>query len=223
MPTVKISSGNSKMGSIPSVSLPAGVTCRSCGCAKKCYAKKLERLRPNVANAYRHNLEVLLNDPDTYWREVEASIMMSRYFRFHVSGDIPSDLYFIKMIEVASRNPHCEILCFTKQFELVNEVVDNRYLCSDAGTTAGFWNFDRTKVDVDQVIPKNLHIVFSGWPGLKMDNPYNFPEAHVKFRDGTTTARSDAKKCSGNCTECAVTDDGCWVLKRGEQVVFDEH
>lgn len=46
---VKISQGNSKMGSIPSVSLPAGVTCRSdCECNKKCYAMKLERLRKEI-------------------------------------------------------------------------------------------------------------------------------------------------------------------------------
>ena len=200
MPTVKISSGNSKMGNIPSVSLPAGVTCRSCGCAKKCYAARLERLRPNVANAYRHNLEVLQSDPATYWREVEASIMMSRFFRFHVSGDIPDDTYFEHMVDIARTNTHCEILCFTKKYDIVN-----------------------SHISIIGALPKNFHVIFSGWPGLTMVNPYNLPEAHVKFRDGTTTARADAKKCGGNCTECAVTDGGCWVLECGEQVVFDEH
>lgn len=49
------------------------------------------------------------------------------------------------------------------------------------------------------------------------------PEAHVLYRDGTTTAREDAKKCGGNCTECACISGGCWSLKKGEQVVFKEH
>lgn len=76
---IKISSGNAKMGSIPSVSLPAGVTCRvDCDCQKKCYAKRLERLRKTVRDAYKQNYELLNHDSDTYWREVEASIMMSR-------------------------------------------------------------------------------------------------------------------------------------------------
>ena len=198
---IKISSGNAKLGSIPSVSLPAGVTCRAdCSCQKKCYAKKLERLRKSVRDAYQHNLCVLRDSPETYWREVEASIMMSRFFRFHVSGDIPDCIYFAHMIEVSERNPHCEILCFTKKFDIVNQ-----------------------HLELGGKIPKNLHIVFSGWDGLKMDNPFLLPEAHVRYRDGTTTASSKAKECGGNCTECAITDGGCWALKSGEQVVFNEH
>ena len=197
---VSISPGNIKMGSIASVSLPSWITCRMCGCWAKCYGHKLELLRPNVADAYMKNLEILQKDPDTYWREVEAAIMVSRFFRFHVSGDIPDMDYLYKMVEVSSRNPHCEILCFTKKYELVNEFMDH-----------------------GGVIPGNLHMIFSGWTGLEMVNPYSFPEAHVRYRDGSTTARDDALPCGGNCTECAKTDGGCWVLKPGQQVVFNEH
>lgn len=198
---VRISSGNSKMGAIPSVSLPAGVTCRQdCECSKKCYAKRLERMRPSVHQAYQHNYDLLTHDSDTYWREVEASIMMSRFFRYHVSGDIPDNVYLAHMIEIAERNPHCEMLCFTKKYNLVND-----------------------HLDFGGTIPKNLHIIFSGWRGMKMVNPYNLPEAHVRYRDGTTTARENAKPCGGNCTECAITDGGCWTAKHGEQVVFNEH
>lgn len=197
--TIKISPGNQKMGNLPSISLPSVKTCRVCNCNEKCYARKLERLRPSVRNAYQHNLDVLTNDPDTYWREVEASIMMSRFFRFHVSGDIPDEEYFARMVKAARRNPHCQILCFTKKYEIVNGflIVDN--------------------------LPRNLHIIFSGWAGLEMLNPFSLPEAHVRYRDGSTTAREDAVECGGNCSECALTDCGCWTLKSGEQVVFHEH
>lgn len=202
MPKVSISPGNSKLGAIPSVSLPSVLTCRAdCACCQKCYARKLERLRPSVANAYKNNLELLRSDPDTYWREVEGAIMMSRFFRFHVSGDIPDSPYFLRMVEVARRNPHCQILCFTKKFAIVNAAVRTG-LCE---------------------IPPNLHIIFSAWKGLQMDNPYAFPEAHVRYRDGATTARPDALPCGGNCAECAVTDAGCWTLTTGQQVVFKEH
>ena len=198
---VSISKGNMKMGAIPSVSLPSIQTCRICGCAQKCYAHKLERLRPSVRNAYANNLQVLLEEPDTYWREVEAAIMLSRFFRFHVSGDIPSFDYFERMVNAANRNQHCQVLCFTKQFDYVNE-----YLSSH-----------------QDGLPSNLHVLFSGWPGLEMKNPFSLPEAHVLFRDGTTTAREDAIPCNGNCTECAVTDGGCWSLGAGQQIVFQEH
>lgn len=174
MPTISISKGNSKLGQIPSVSLPAVTTCRACACAKICYAKKLERLRPTVRKAYQRNLDALIHDPGTYWREVEAAIMMSRFFRFHVSGDIPHYDYLIKMVEIAARNTHCEILCFTKRYEFVN-------------------------------------------------HPHHFPVAYVRFRDGFTQAPSAAQECGGNCSECACTEGGCWNLKYGEAVVFNEH
>ena len=200
MGTVKISKGNSKLGAIPSVSLPSIKTCRNCACQEKCYAQKLERLRPAVRNAYQHNLEVWLKDPETYWREVEASIMMSRFFRFHVSGDIPSFKYLINMVEIARRQPHCEILCFTKKYNLVNELIEQ-----------------------GGELPGNLHMIFSGWVGLEMANPFSLPEAHVRYRDGYTTARDDAIECGGNCTECALTEGGCWNLRKGQQVIFNEH
>lgn len=126
--------------------------------------------------------------------------MLSRFFRFHVSGDIPNREYLTHMIEIASRNAQCQILCFTKRFNYVNEFV----------RTGG-------------TLPSNLHMIFSGWPGLQMENPYHFPEAHVRFKDGTTTAAVFAKPCQGNCAECARTDEGCWTLHTGEQIVFMEH
>lgn len=158
MGEVSISSENKKMGKITSVSLPSVVTCRKCACQQKCYARKLERLRPTVAAAYQRNLEVLQSDPDTYWREVEAAIMLSRFFRFHVSGDIPDDSYLLRMISVAQRNRHCQILCFTKKYELVND-----YL-SGGGA-----------------LPENLHMILSAWVGLEMQNPFQLPEAHVRY------------------------------------------
>ena len=167
---VKISSGNSKMGSIPSVSLPSGITCRNdCECVLKCYARKLERIRPNVRDAYMFNYRLLKCDPDTYWREVEASVMMSRFFRFHVSGDIPDKNYFARMVGIAVRNQHCEILCFTKKYGIVNDVI------MELGG-----------------LPKNLHVIFSAWRGLTCNNPYDLPEAHVRYRDGTTTVTDRA-------------------------------
>ena len=86
--TISISKGNSKMGFIPSVSLPPVVTCASgCTCVKKCYAAKLCKLRPNVRNAYAKNLEILKNDMDGYFLQVKAAAMVSKYFRFHVPGN----------------------------------------------------------------------------------------------------------------------------------------
>ena len=198
--SVSISKGNEKLGAIQSVSLPSGITCRICDCRKKCYARRIERRRKSVREAYQNNLNILNTEPEVYWREVEAAIMLSRFFRFHVSGDIPDNVYFAHMVDIAKRNMHCEILCFTKKYDIVNDFLE-----------------------FGGKIPSNLHMIFSAWVGLKMDNPFLLPEAHVRYRDGSTTASENAIQCSGNCTECAITDGGCWTLGEGEQVIFDEH
>ena len=104
------------------------------------------------------------------------------------------------MVEIAIKNPHCELLCFTKKYDIVNEWI----------LTFGD-------------MPSNLHIIFSAWRGLEMNNKYGLPEAHVRYRNGETTANDNALECGGNCTECAICDDGCWTLQRGQQVVFNEH
>lgn len=197
---LRVSPGNQKMGSIPSISLPAVITCRDCDCKNKCYARKLERIRPSVRNSYQSNLDLLRKHPDVFWREFESVIMASRFFRLHVSGDIPDADYLRNVIKIVANNPHCEVLCFTKRYELVNRFLESGWL-----------------------IPKNLHIIYSGWPGLEMNNPYSLPEAHVIFKDGTTEANETAVLCNGNCMECAITESGCWNLKYGQQVVFHEH
>ena len=213
---VSISKGNEKLGAIQSVSLPSGNTCIQCDCNKKCYARRIERRRKSVREAYQNNLNILITEPDVYWREVEAAIMLSRFFRFHVSGDIPDEKYLDKMIHIAKRNPHCEILCFTKKYEFVADCITRKLAANDIFGDGSFKGYE-------DVFPQNLHIILSAWVGLEMYNPYNLPEAHVRYRDGTTTAKSDAIECGGNCTECAVTDEGCWTLKSGEQVIFNEH
>jgi uncharacterized protein (DUF2237 family) len=196
---VSISKGNTKMGYVPSVSLPPIVTCaKNCTCAKKCYAAKLCKLRPTVRNAYQRNLDILSECPADYWRQVEAAVMMSRFFRFHVSGDIVNADYFNHMVDIASRNAHCNILAFTKRYDIVNA-----------------W------IAENGMIPENLKIIFSAWPGMEMANPYNMPVANVIFK-GMTPA-DNWKICGGNCMECASCGIGCWELKPGEHIAFHEH
>lgn len=198
---VSISPGNTKMGHISSISLPPGLTCPTdAPCFKDCYAQKLLRIRPPVKDAYARNFRIFRLDPEQYFREVEAAIMTSRFFRFHVAGDIVDDEYFARMVDVAERNKHCEILCFTKRYGIINQYIQDGL-----------------------AIPKNLHIIFSVWRGYPHDNPFHLPEAHVRYKDGKTTADKNAILCKGNCTDCAKTNGGCWSLLPGQQIVFDQH
>ena len=197
--TVSISKGNRKMGEIKSVSLPPVLTCaENCTCAKKCYAMRMYRMYKQTKAAYDRNLEIFTTDPDSYWEQINDSLCTSRFFRFHVSGDIPTYHYLLGMIESARNNPHCDILVFTKKYNLVNTALDNNV-----------------------EIPSNLHILFSEWPGMPMSNPHNLPIAHVIFKGEEPEANWNI--CTGNCLECAKHNKNCWALKNGEHVAFHEH
>ena len=198
---VSFSKGNSKMGLIPSVSLPPIITCpKGAPCAKKCYAHKLCRIYPTVKKAYQNNLDILKTDPNEYWKQVDSAVKMARYFRFHVSGDIPNYIYFCFMVDLAYRNPHCEILAFTKNYSVVNEYLGNL-------TTP--------------ILPPNLHIIFSEWGAMPIPNPHNLPTAAVIFKG--EEPNDNWKICGGNCAECACRGVGCWELKKGETIAFYEH
>lgn len=196
-----ISKGNRKMGSIPSVSFPPIVTCRKCDCWKKCYANKhIYIIYKQSKNAYDENLELYKNNPGSFFMQLEAEIMTDRTFRFNVAGDIPDYEYFLGICEIMKRNPHCEAIIFTKKFEIVNQYLD-----------------------LGGVIPDNFHVIFSAWKNLEMINPHELPECHIAYSDGTTTAKDGAKFCSGNCTECFCQNKGCFNLKKGEQILIQEH
>ena len=196
---VSISKGNSKMGAIPSVSLPACVTCNpGAPCFKLCYAAKITRLYKTVKTAYENNLTILNTDPALYWEQVKQGAQMARYFRYHVSGDIPNADYLVQMIKLAKSLPNTHFLAFTKQYYIVNQFLN------DGGT-----------------IPKNLKIIFSNWGAWKCENPYNLPVCEIILK-GSEPA-PDWKICGGNCTACACAGIGCWELKQGETIAIYQH
>jgi len=196
---VSISQGNSKMGKIPSVSLPPIVTCKHCEtCAKKCYAAKLARIYKNVRASWDRNLEILNQDRAAYFSQVSAAAATSKYFRFHVSGDIVDVDYLGRMCGVARKNAGTKFLCFTKNYEDVNAYFSKH-----------------TK-------PRNLQIIFSlPFTGAVIENPHNLPTAAVILK-GSEPA-DDWKICGGNCSDCACRGVGCWELKKGETIAFYEH
>lgn len=196
---VSISKGNSKMGAIPSVSLPACITCNPAApCFKLCYAAKISRLYTTVKNAYDRNLDILNSDPARYWLDVKQGAKMARYFRYHVSGDIPNAEYFAEMVKAARDLPNTNFLAFTKQYYIVNEYING-----------------------GGAIPGNLKIIFSNWGAWKCENPHNLPVCEIILK-GSDPA-PDWKICGGNCTDCACRGIGCWELKNGETIAIYQH
>lgn len=200
---ISISPKNTKMGPVHSISFPPSAVCGSLPCRTEglCYIEKAIRMYADTKNAYERNWKIYNENQEQFWSELEADIKKVKWFRYFVGGDIPNFDFLVNMVRIANNNQHCSFLCFTKKYGIVN-----KYLKETNG-----------------VLPDNLHILYSGWRGLKMPNPYQLPEAHVMFKDGTTTAKDGARYCSGRCYDCAKAGCNCFSLKRGEQVMFNEH
>ena len=196
---LSISHGNRKMGEIPSVSLPACTTCNpEAPCFKDCYAVKIARIYKTADAAYHRNLDILNNDWNSYWDQVRHAVSMTRYFRFHVSGDIPNAGYFKEMVITARQYPNTTILVFTKQYSIVNNYID-----------------------IFGALPNNLKVIFSNWGSWKCNNPYNLPQCEVIFKDNKPA--DNWKICGGNCSECACRGVGCWELKNNETIAIYKH
>ncbi len=146
------------MGEIHSISLPRLITCPAdVPCKKDCYMRRLST-RPSVKNTYDENYQTWKELPEWYWFSIIADCKARQYFRWHVCGDIPSEQYLFGMIRVAKETPNCTHLCFTKQYQIVNNVLDKMK---------------------DEGLPNNLILVFSRWGVYPCDNKYNLPEAWV--------------------------------------------
>ena len=197
--TITISKGNTKTGAIPYVALPAIVTCRKdAPCKKDCYACKYCRRRSNVKKAYEKNYRIYRETPDLYFMQLSYAMKMTKYFRMHVSGDIPDAAYFARLVDVVRENDHCIVLMFTKQFEIVNTYIAN-----------------------GGKIPENFKIVFSNWNDWECENPYNFPVTNIYNKNELPP--ENWKLCGGNCQECACRGVGCWQLQKGEILGFKKH
>lgn len=201
----KISRGNTKLGIIANISLTPIITCMMiiCGkkktppCAKRCYSLKSQRMYKATRKMRAHNLMAYRRTPKQYFDSIVAKTRKIKFFRWHVAGDIVDKNYLLGMIYVAKKNPKTSYLVFTKQYKTCNSV---------------FSSIKR---------PSNLTIVFSAWPGLKMNNRLGFPIAFMVPKNGVEERMDGTEiKCPGNCESCGM----CWNLpKLKRNVAFHQH
>jgi hypothetical protein len=197
---VKFSYGNRKTGNlVPSVSLIPIVDCgANCACcAKGCYALRNICCYDQSRAAFANNSAIARRDPEKFFREVDGELKKNKWFRFFASGDIIDEGFFEEMVHVTEINPHCQVLVFTKQFHIVNK-----------------W------IAYNGPLPENLHIIFSEWRGMTIDNPYNLPTSRPVWKGEQVPS---GIWCGGLCSECACTNSGCWCVKKGERILFEAH
>lgn len=195
---------NSKLGGyIPSLSLPAGITCRSdAPCHKGCYAKRGRFLYPNVQKSLQNNLQEYQENPEKFFNDVIEYLnndeVIYKFFRWFSSGDIVDMQFLYGIVKVAKACPMTKFLCFTKKHNLVN-----------------MW------LSVGNEFPENLRIVFSGWDeSFEVENPFNLPTTYVYFKGQSNKHIPEyAIPCKGLCKNCKA----CWSLQKGQSVYFDKH
>ena len=190
---VCISKGNSKLGNIPNVSLPAGKACAlNVPCRKDCYANKGTSKFPNVQHAWEQNYIMATNHRELYFNQISEFFKKSKtkVFRWHVSGDILDQNYLLSMISITNLYRDIKFLAFTKMYHL-------------DFTTA----------------PSNLQIVFSAWPNFPI---ISTPGIRIAWmQDGTETRiPQNSMDCPGSCTTCKACWN---LKSLERDVVFHKH
>lgn len=195
-----ISSGNSKLGRIPNISLPPVSSCPAdipCAASSCCYALKAYRMYPSARAAWDENYAYYRQDPGGYFHEIAGWIARRHpaHFRWHVSGDIPDQGYLDRMKETSTLFPRLRFLAYTKQYRL------------DYGG-----------------LPGNLRILVSAWPGYGIVRIGDLPVAWCQDGSETRIPR-DAIECRATmggmhrktCDACYI----CWNTKR--DIWFRKH
>ncbi len=199
-----ISKRISKLGSAScSVGLLPEFTCRKdAPCAKLCYAKKGHYCFNTVHEKLLQNTIEWHADPMKFQNEIIEACKLYRFFRWFHAGDIPDEEFYDMMNEVAVECPYTQFLAFTKQYEIVNSYISQHGLP-----------------------PENLKVVLSAWGDkFQPENPHNLPIAYINLKHEKCTIPEQAKHCAGSCEDCIMRGNGgCWTLKYGESVVFNQH
>jgi hypothetical protein len=154
-----------------------------------------------VLHARAVNTAMAKNKRKQYFKQINDAINRRRknkYFRWHVAGDILDMDYFKNMIRIAKLHPDFVFWTYTKRYDIVNK-----------------W------LDKNGRLPFNLHVMYSKWEGMRMDNPHNMPEFRVRMEGMSIDPFKALHKCPGNCDACKVNGGrGCIA---GETSYVDEH
>ena len=170
-----ISTGNSKLGTIPNISLmpikscPPGVPC-----AKLCYCNRALVQYPAVRRAWGDNQKLWEQNEIRYFRQLKDYLAKHRprLFRYHVGGDVPDSTYFINMLHIADLFKETEFLAYTKNFLLP---------------------------ELTAPTPTNLTVILSMWPGQPDPGLNGFRRSWLSH---DPRAPLSAFPCPGKCSVC---------------------
>lgn len=171
---IKVSDSNVKLGKIMNFSLNPVETCnKNVPCIKHCYARASFDIYPQTKIAWNSNTVMVKNNVYLFFNSLVDQLekYKGEYFRYHVGGDIPSEVYFKCMVKVARMFPKIKFLAFTKQYDYVNSYTGK--------------------------IPINLSIVFSVWKDYKPNvNKHKLPIAFMNVgNENSIDCKGSCKDC----------------------------
>lgn len=216
--TISISTGNTKMGDIPSVSLPPIITCQEhvpCARDGRCYVIKHMKFG-TVVRAFSKNYRIYLEDPQRYFSQIKGYLLFyePEYFRYHVGGDIPDQEYFDRIKALCLEVPEVKFMLMTKCY------MDKHYYEWRAEGEEG--SPKKRSIELTcGVMPSNLSIIISAWPGypIPADLRERFPIAYMDDGNEPRITAADFV-CHNHCDSCHY----CWAAKKTRKnVVFPLH
>jgi len=113
---ISMMKGNTKLAkNIKTFNLPAILSCpNSKDCAKDCYAKKAERLRPVVRASRSRNFRMAKENTQMLKKRILQHLEKGDVVRIHESGDMFSQEYLDMWYEIAKERPDVMFYTYTK-------------------------------------------------------------------------------------------------------------
>ena len=118
--SIRISLGNTKLGTIPQFNLTPVKSCLNCyECKKYCYALKSYKQYPRTKTAWNRNLELCFYFLPIFEHEMREFLTYynPKYFRLHSAGDFFSQDYLNAWIQIIKEFPNITFLAYTKSYD----------------------------------------------------------------------------------------------------------
>jgi len=169
---IYISKHNTKLGSIPSISLNPFITCGDLICKEDCYAINIIKHYPHVKHQWTQNYLEYKYNSSLFFQFIYRWIIKSKikYFRWHVGGECSDIKYLKNVILMAERIKNVRFLLYTKRYDWVDNIN----------------------------IPDNLSIILSMHPYIKEPRT-NLPKTFIR---GDLRAPKESFICNKLCINC---------------------
>lgn len=175
--------GNSKISKTCGIfNLPTHVCKTQC---KNCYARKAEKLYPNVLPSRNKNLEFTKTENFVSGMIADIQASKVKIYRIHESGDFYSQEYIFAWFKIITALPHIQFYAYTKA------VLD--FNCFD-------------KLD-------NMNLIYSTTPiGLNYGNEEYCTALKNDYDYTICPCKKGAKiECMKDCTVCLTTKKVCFL------------